>query len=146
MLTACTAPAPSPEPSTSAPAPSSSASPSATATTPAAPVLVPDGTADDNLPLFRQVVAAVWAGPDQVAGRAYIDALVAAGFDKGAMQVTPDQTTIGNPAESIQFAVRWGAECLVGQVGPAIGEAVTLVAPGLVDGGCLLGTTRAIDW
>ena len=46
--------------------------------------------------------------PSSVAGRAYIDALVAAGFDKAAMQVTPDQTTVGNPAESIQFSVRWG--------------------------------------
>ncbi|KZE41717.1 hypothetical protein AVW09_02970 [Microbacterium sp. T32] len=88
----------------------------------------------------------VWGGPDQVAGRAYIDALVGAGFDKAAMQVTPDQTTIGNPAESIEFSVRLGADCLVGQVGPSIGDPVTAVLPGLSTGGCLIGETRAIDW
>ncbi|QCQ18125.1 hypothetical protein EHF32_05055 [Microbacterium sp. RG1] len=89
---------------------------------------------------------AVWAGPDQVAGRAYIDALTAAGFDKAAMQVTPDQSTVNNPAESIQFSVRWGDECLIGQVGPATREAVTVVEPILSDGTCLIGRTRAIDW
>ncbi|WP_429978142.1 DUF6993 domain-containing protein [Microbacterium sp. NRRL B-14842] len=31
------------------------------------------------------------------------------------MQLTPDQSTVGNPAESIQFSVRWGEEeCLIG--------------------------------
>ena len=70
---------------------------------------------------------------------------MAAGFDKSAMQVTSDTSTVGNPAESIQFSVRWGDECLVGQVGPATGTAVTTVLPA-VSGACLVGTTRAIDW
>jgi hypothetical protein len=92
------------------------------------------------------VTAAVWASPEQVSGRAYIDALVAAGFDKSAMQVTPDETTVGNPAESIQFSVRWGEECLVGQVGPATGAPVAIVVPILAEGTCLVGETRPIDW
>jgi hypothetical protein len=144
-MSACSPAAPAPEPSTASAAPN----PSATRTsspTPAAPALVPDGTAAENLPYFRQIVDGVWNGPDQVAGRAYIDALVAGGFARAAMQVTPDTSTIGNAAESIEFSVRWGDECLLGQVGPVIGAAVTMVAPGLADGGCLLGTTRAIDW
>lgn len=120
------------------------------ATTPSAsaavPTLVPTGSAAENLPLFADVVRAVWTGPDQVSGRAYVDALVAAGFDKAAMQVTPDATTIGNPAESIEFSVRWGEDCLVGQVGPSIGDPVTTVLPGLSTGACLIGQTRAIDW
>ena len=62
------------------------------------------------------------------------------------MQLTPDNTTIGNPAESIEFSVRWGEECLVGQVGPSIGAPVATVLPGLSTGGCLIGQTRAIDW
>lgn len=131
---------PSPDPTQSAPSPS----PSATAT---APSYVADGTAEDNLPLFTAVTAKVWSSDQKVAGRAYIDALVAAGFDRAAMQVTQDMSTVGNPAESIQFSVRWGdAECLVGQVGPSTGQPVTVVLPQLAEGRCLVGETRAIDW
>jgi hypothetical protein len=145
-LSACT-PAPDPMPSES---PSAIATPSPTPTpTPtvaAGPVLVPEGSAADNLPLFAAVTAGVWATPDNVTGRAYIDALAAAGFDKGAMQVTFDQTTVGNPAESIQFSVHWQQECLVGQVGPSTGAPVTVVVPALAGGACLVGSTRPIDW
>jgi hypothetical protein len=143
VLAGCTpdaTPAPSGDPTGGAP--SASSSPSA----PAAPALVPDGTAADNLPLFTEVTDTVWASADRAAGRAYIDALVAAGFDKAAMQVTHDQSTVGNPAESIQFSVRWGDECLVGQVGPATGDPVTVVVPVLAEGTCLVGQTRPIDW
>lgn len=120
--------------------------PSPTATTAPAPTLVPEGTAADNLPFFTGVVQSVWASPDNASGRAYIDALVAAGFDRGAMQVTNDVSTVGNPAESLQFSVRWGDECLVGQVGPATGNPVAVVLPGLQSGQCLIGATRPIDW
>ncbi len=109
-------------------------------------MLVPDGTATDNLAFFSAVVDQVWATEDRAAGRAYIDALVAAGFDKTAMQVTHDTSTVGNPAESIQFAVRWQDECLVGQVGPATGDPHTAVVPVLAEGTCLVGDTRPIDW
>ncbi|WP_314094419.1 DUF6993 domain-containing protein [Microbacterium foliorum] len=114
---------------------------------PAGPSYVPDGTADDNLPLFSAIVAQVWASDQRASGRAYIDALIGAGFDRSAMQVTQDSTTVGNPAESLQFSVRWGEEeCLVGQVGPSTGDPVTVVLPQLAEGRCLIGTTRAIDW
>lgn len=88
----------------------------------------------------------VWASPDQVSGRAYVDALVAAGFDKAAMEVTYDRTTIDDPAESIMFSVQWGDECLVGQVGPVTGDPVTVVLPVVPESGCLIGNTRPIDW
>ena len=110
------------------------------------PMLVPDGTATDNLPLFTAVTTSVWTSEDRAAGREYVDALVEAGFDKAAMQVTNDTSTVGNPAESIQFAVRWGEECLIGQVGPATGEPVTVVVPVLAEGSCLVGQTRPINW
>jgi len=128
------------------PSSDTSGSPTPTPTPDAGPVLVPEGTAEDNLPLFSSVVAAVWASPAQVQGRAYIDALVAAGFDKAAMQVTNDQSTVGNAAESIQFSVHWGDGCLVGQVGPATGAPAVVVVPALETGGCLIGNTRPIDW
>ena len=136
---------PSTAPTTEAPS-GSPAETSAPAPTETAPVLKPDGTAADNLPYFTSIVAAVWAGPESVSGRAYVDALVAGGFDKAAMQVTRDQTTVGNPAESIQFSVLWGAECLVGQVGPATGSPVAVVLPTVGGHECLIGSTRPIDW
>jgi hypothetical protein len=140
VATACTAPEPEPSPTASAPV----ASPTETA--PVAPALVPGGTATDNLPFFASVVQSVWNGGDRASGRAYIDALTAAGFDKARMEVTEDSSTVGNAAESLQFSVRWGDECLVGQVGPATGEPVAAVLPGLQSGTCLVGATRTIDW
>lgn len=143
-VTACTAPpppAPTPSPTDTAPAVTPSATP-----TPTGPVLVPDGSAADNLPLFRDVVEQVAAEHDAVEGRLYIDALVAAGFDKQAMQVTRDRTTVDNPADSIQFSVLWGQECLVGQVGPSTPDPTAVVLPALPSGGCLVGDTRDIDW
>lgn len=150
-LAGCTGTSPA-TPSAAPSAPDSAATQTAPAEAGAAPetaapvALVPNGTAAQNQPIFTQVVQTVWSGPDQVAGRAYIDALSAAGFDKGSMQVTSDETTIGNAAESIEFSVRVGDECLVGQVGPSIGDPVTAVLPGLSTGGCLVGQTRPIDW
>jgi hypothetical protein len=139
-LVACSPePAPSPAPTT-APAPSPTP-------TPEGPQFLPYGTAEDNLPLFAAVTAQIWATDQRVAGRAYIDALTAAGFDRAAMQVTQDISTVGNAAESLMFSVRWGdAECLVGQVGPSTGEPVTAVLPQLAEGRCLVGATRPIDW
>lgn len=122
-------------------------SPTPAASQTSAPSLKPEGTAEENLPLFRAVVESVWGSEQRAEGRAYIDALVAAGFDRGAMQVTPDTTTVGNPVESLQFSVRWGDDfCLVGQVGPSTGQAVTTVMPQLAEGRCLVGMTRPIDW
>lgn len=143
-LAALAACAPEPVGPTAAPtAPSSSGAP--TAAPEPEPTLVPDGSAADNLPLFTRVVAAVWGSDQRGAGRAYVDALVAAGFDKAAMQVTRDVSTVGNAAESIQFSVRWGEECLIGQVGPETGDPVTSVEAA-IDGVCLIGNTRPIDW
>lgn len=142
MLAGC-APEPGAVPRPTATGASGSVSPSAP---PAPAELVPEGTATDNLPFFAQVVETVWASADSASGRAYIDALAAAGFPKDAMEVTADTTTIGNAAESIQFAVAWQEECLIGQVGPATGDPVTEVVPLLAEGGCLIGRTRPIDW
>lgn len=145
-LAGCTPTTPA-GPSEAAATPAATASTTTTPSAPdAVPALLPSGSAADNLPLFAEVVRWVWAGPDQVSGRAYVDALVAAGFDKATMQVTPDDTTIGNPAESIEFSVRWGDDCLVGQVGPSVGDPVSTVLPGLSTGACLIGQTRTIDW
>lgn len=150
LLVGCTTGATAPPTSTATSQATVSPPPSAAPTTavpPSAPGLQPSATALDNLPYFRGVADVVWASADSASGRAYVDALVAAGFDKAAMQVTSDTTTLGDPAESIQFAVLWSdGQCLVGQVGPATGALVTAVLPAVGDGTCLIGRTSPIDW
>ena len=137
---ACT-PTPTPTPTQTTAAPTATPTP-----TPTGPALVPDGSAEDNLPLFAQDVNTVAATDARAQGRAYIDALVAAGFPKAQMQVTNDLTTVGNPADSIQFSVKWAGECLVGQVGPSTPAPTALVLPLVPGDTCLIGQTRPIDW
>jgi hypothetical protein len=78
-------------------------------------------------------------------GRAFIDGLVAAGFVKADLQVTEDRTTIGLAVPSVQFSVLWRGVCLIGQHGPASGGYHSTIGEP-VDGRCLIGRTRAIDW
>ena len=46
---------------------------------------------------------------------------MADGFDKAQTEVTFDETSAALAADSIQFAVRFDGECLIGQNGPATG-------------------------
>lgn len=127
------------------PAPAPSATPTEEA--PAAPAeLVPGGSAEENLPYFDQVNRATLAAAPEARGREFIDGLVAAGFERPAMQVSFDNTTLGKPVDSIQFSVRLGESCLLGQNGPAVGGYVSAVQPILSTGSCLIGGTRPIDW
>lgn len=135
--------APAAEPGT--PVNSESPTPSAP-TEAAAPVLIPDGTAAENLAYFDAVVASTIATEANPPGRTIIDALVAAGFAKDSLEVTADTTTKGEPADSIQFSTRFTDECLVGQNGPASGGYHSVVVPLLATGTCLVGATRQIDW
>ncbi len=127
------------------PAPTSAA-PTRVSTPTPTPTPTPTTAAQGRKKAFSDVVAQVWGTDDRMTGRAYIDALVAAGFDKAQMQITPDKTSIGGAVDSIQFSVRLGDECLVGQVGDAIGDPVVAILPGLATGGCLVGDTRPITW
>jgi len=131
---------------TSAPPPQKTPKPEPTATETAPPVLVPDGTADDNKPFFDLVNQQTLAANPSADGRAFIDGLVTAGFDKAAMEVTKDTTTLGQPADSIVFSVRWGEECLIGQNGGSVGGYHSTVQDVLGTGKCLVGETRPIDW
>lgn len=131
---------------TAEPTPSTVTASGTPSPTPTGPQLNPEGTAADNLPLFTAVMNAVAASDARAQGRAYIDALVSAGFPKDAMEVTNDLTSVGNPADSIQFSVRWNDECLVGQVGPSTPAPTALVLPLVPGDTCLIGQTRPIDW
>lgn len=141
LLAGCTSPGAESPPS-SAPPSASEASPAETA----APVLLPSGTAEENLPYFDLVNTQTLEANPESDGRAFIDGLVAAGFDKTAMEVTLDATTIGNPADSIQFSVKMGESCLIGQHGSAVGGYHSAVGRVLGTGTCLIGKTRTIDW
>ncbi|WP_240607398.1 DUF6993 domain-containing protein [Cryobacterium aureum] len=143
-LTACTgAPA---EPATSGTVPTSSAAPQPSATPAPDPALLPEGTASENLVYFNYLAAAVTKANPTADGRAYIDALVAGGFDRTAMEVSFDRTQADLAADSIQFSVRFNGECLIGQIGPASDGFHSVVAPILSTGLCLVGSTRQIDW
>lgn len=137
--------APSPHP-TAAPAGASAAPASSEASSTEPAGLRPDGSASDNLPYFDAVNRAVIASDPGSGGRAFVDALVAAGFPKSAMQVTADTTTLGDPADSIQFSVVLAGECLIGQYGPGSGGYHSAVRPVLGTGTCLVGRTRPVDW
>ena len=134
-LAGCAEAAPAPMP-----LPTTTASPSASASAP------PDTSAAGQKALFdltnnATVSLADGANPG---GRAFIDSLVAAGFDKASMEVTSDKTAINLDADNIQFSVRIGDECLVGQYGNVGYQSSVL--PALASAGCLIGTTRPIDW
>ncbi|GAA3626580.1 hypothetical protein GCM10022200_06180 [Microbacterium awajiense] len=122
----------------------SSASPGAPSAPPVV-VLMPEGSAADNLPVFAAAVDTVWDSDARLRGGAYVEALVAAGFRRVDMERTADLSTVGAPAESIQFSVQWAGECLIGQVGPGFEAPVTIVAPLLDEGRCLIGATVEIE-
>ncbi|MEL4318129.1 hypothetical protein WJX64_03860 [Leifsonia sp. YIM 134122] len=141
-LSACTPAAPIPSPTTAMPTASSTPTPTA----PAVPELEPGLSAGENLDYFDLVNNAVIVANAAAGGRDFVDALVAGGFDKAAMQVTPDRTAVDLQADSVQWSVLFNGECLVGQYGPASGGYHSEVAAPSGQGACLLGETRPIDW
>ena len=139
-LAACTA-APGPEPTARA---TSTPSGTATPTPEPDPVLVPTGDAEANLPYFDLVNKRLLDTVPTPNGQQLVENLVAAGFAKADMEVTPDTTVGSEAASTIQFSVRANGSCLIGQTGAAGYNA--LAAPLLGTGKCLVGKTRAIDF
>ena len=137
VLTGC-----APERELPMPVPTLSSSPSASPGASAVPD-DPQSSATAAKALFDATNEATVAAKT-TGGRDFIDALVAAGFDKSAMEVTPDKTAIGLGADNVQFSVRFGSECLVGQFGNV--AYTSAILPALTSGKCFIGKTRAIDW
>jgi hypothetical protein len=136
-LTGCTpTAAPTTPPHTASKAPSPTPTASAT--------IAPQGNAAENLPYFDQVNKALIAKGGKLDGRAFIDNLVASGYSKTAMEVTPDTTTVNLQADNIEFSVLLGRTCLVGEYGN-IGYASTAQKV-FSTGRCLAGKTRKINW
>lgn len=125
--------------------------PPPTATTPAPveqPVLHPDGTAGENLPLFTSTLQSYAKGNGRIEGRPIVDALGKAGFEQQHMQVSFDRTKTDLIADSIFVSVRFGHDCLVGQVltDTRAVYAEQAAALGPKRNLCLIGDTRPIDW
>lgn len=106
--------------------------------------LRPEGTALQNIDYFTSVLKPLLDPAPKTPGQTIIETLVAAGFDKAQMELTPDKTAVGLDADSVQFSVRMNGTCLIGQSGNVGFHSA--VAPLLSTGTCLVGKTRAIDW
>ncbi|PPG89616.1 hypothetical protein C5C39_11275 [Rathayibacter sp. AY1F3] len=139
-LSGCTSPsAPDPVVSSSAaeaPTPAESAAPVA---------FVPGGTTEQNLPVFEQTLRAAAEPDPEVSGSSVVDALVAAGFSRGSMQLTADETSVGLDADSVQVSVKLGESCLIGQYGPKSGGVRAVIAAPIATGACLVGRTVPIQ-
>lgn len=134
-LAGCEAAQPDPTPTASS---TLSPTPSATPTPDPEPVF--DGTAADNQAFFDKLNRDLIASGAELNGRAFIDNLVAAGYPRESMEVTPDRTAINEPADNIVFSIRFGDTCLLGQWGN-IGY-TSLVTDVPSTGRCIIGTAR----
>ncbi|CAB4855959.1 MAG: hypothetical protein F2785_00520 [Actinobacteria bacterium] len=123
------------------------ATPNATpsSTTATALAFLRDGDAQDNKVIFDQLLSGVATIDQQHPGRAMVDALVSAGFRKKSIQVTEDLTKTNIPADSVIVSVRIDRSCLIGQR-TIDREYFSSIESALKTGGCLIGTTRTIDW
>ncbi len=136
-LAACVPTTPTPVPSLPVAQPSASS----TSAAPEDPVFVEGGTAEENQAYFDKVNLAYFAN-DGFTSLGIIDNLVAAGFRKQDMEVTPDRTSIDLDVDSRVFSVRLKGQCLIGEIQPAGYKSI--IAPLLGTGGCLIGTTQQI--
>ena len=149
LLAACThkqeavTTAPPPVAPTPVPVPTPSGTSSAAA---AIPTYDPTGTAQDNLAYFDKVGHALLDNNPtaNAQGETIVDWFVAHGFNKSNMEVTPDKTSIGLAAWNIEFSVKFGNSCLLGQAGNVGFQSSVL--PVLATGKCLIGQTRPITW
>ncbi len=125
--------------------PTPSVSESAPAPVPS-PTYDPQGTAQSNLAFFDSVGHALLDHNPTAnsQGETIVKWFVSHGFDKSQMQVTPDKTSVGLAAWNIEFSVKFGNSCLLGQAGN-VGFHSSMV-PALATGKCLVGQTRPITW
>jgi Domain of unknown function (DUF6993) len=127
------------------PTASGSASPSASpgAEPDPDPTLLPGGTALANHAYFDFVNKRLLSVNKNPSDDAVVQNLVAAGFAKADLEITPDKTSqLRRPSDSIEFSVRTGEGCLIGQF--EAGSYVSIVGPVLSGGRCLIGKTEPI--
>ena len=124
------------------------ATPTSSSTAVALPAYNPKGSASDNLAYFNKVGGELFASDQATAastqGVVIVNWFVARGFDKANMEITPDKTAIGLAAWNIDFSVKFGTTCILGQAGNVGFQSSTV--PILATGKCLIGQTRPINW
>jgi hypothetical protein len=144
LLAGCVQSSPKALPSSPSPKPV----PSASSTAAAVPTYSANGTASDNLAYFNKVGQALFKSSQASAassqGELIVNWFVDHGFDKSNMEVTPDKTAIGLAAWNIEFSVKFGKTCILGQAGNVGFQ--SSVVPILATGKCLIGQTRTINW
>ena len=143
VLSGCAVESPEPQPTRSSSTPTPAPTPTPTPTPTVDPELVVGGTAGQNRPFFEFVIERLLATTAAPSSLGVIEALVSAGFDRAAMQVTPDTTRVGEPADSILVSVLIDGQCLLGQV--AEGALETQLADVLGSGRCMVGRTLSLD-
>ena len=125
--------------------PSASPTPTSTVSTEPMPVFLPEGDAQDNKTFFDRILSGVATADQKQPGRAMVNALVRAGFRKKSIQITPDRTRTDLEADSVIVAIRMGRSCLIGQR-TNDRKYYSSIETALKTGGCLVGTTRKINW
>ena len=97
---------------------------------------IPEGSAEDNLPFFAQVLENAGAGAPGSELATILEALTTAGFDPATISHTAPSSRIELPADSISIAVNIVDQCLIGQFSNSWLE-TQVVRPTL--SGCLIG-------
>jgi len=125
---------------------SSGPAPEATIPAPAepeVPVFVEGGSAEENLPYITWVLGQAGAGVGLFGSLDAVAALEEAGFERSAIEVTSDRTSLELAAESISVSVLVDGDCAIAQWS---GDwLVSSVQPVLGSGTCLLGDTLSLD-
>lgn len=108
------------------------------------PEFIEGGSALENQPFIDYVVSRALENPENKrAGAAVVSALQEAGFTPDLLELTPDNSLIQLPVDSVTIAVRFGEECVIGQWGAE--WYVSQVEPLLATTRCLLGETVSLD-
>lgn len=106
------------------------------------PLVVPTGSASENLDAFRFHLQRSGAGKPEPVMSEITSALVSAGFDPSMITHTSAETRTGLPAESIVVSIEIQEECLLGQFGESWLEVVVAPKVGNV---CIIGDTDRVE-
>lgn len=106
------------------------------------PLVVPNGSAGENLEAFRFHLQQSGAGKPEPDVAEITAALVEAGFDPLTITHTLAETRTGLPAESIFVSIEIQEECLLGQFGESWLEVVVAPKVGSV---CIIGDIDRVD-